>query len=63
MIKREEITIHKSPRGHYFLDISNVEYDIYKAFNKLDDLIRELMKYPIENKDKLIKEIKENDKR
>ena len=57
IIKREEISITKSD-NHYFLEISNNYYDIYRSFDNLDDLIKHLKKYPIENKEKVITEIK-----
>ncbi|MEK6879820.1 MAG: hypothetical protein AABY22_09450 [Nanoarchaeota archaeon] len=56
-IKREAISVRKVAT-HYFLEITDEFYDILKAFPTIDDLIKELKKYPIENRGKLITEIK-----
>jgi len=69
IIKRAEINIHKSPAGHYFLDITSQAYDGYEAFPNLDDLIKKLKEInnsksvKIEDLDKIIAEIKLSDKK
>ena len=56
-IKRQAISVTKGAK-HFFLEITDDFYDIFKAFPTLDDLIKELKKYPIEDKDKLIAELR-----
>jgi len=57
-IKRDEIDINKSD-NHYFLDIHAQQYfDIFRIFDSLDELINHLKKYPLENKNKIISEIR-----
>lgn len=61
-IKRDEIDVHKS-NEHYFLEIHAEPYfDIFRSFETLDELLNHLKKYPIENKNKIIKEIRKNDR-
>ena len=58
-IKRENIQIVKANRirARIYLSIVNKEYDIFRAFENLNLLIEHLKKYPIENKESIIKEI------
>jgi deoxyadenosine/deoxycytidine kinase len=60
-IKRNEIDIIKSQR-HYFLDINSEYYSVYRAFDRLEDLIKHLReinkKIHIEDLNKIITEIK-----
>lgn len=66
IIKRTEMSIHKSEAGRYFLDISSQFYDALEVFPKLDDLIKRLKEINksvrIEDLDKIIAEIKMGDK-
>lgn len=60
-IKKSEIDVHKSG-NHYFLEINSKNYDVFRSFDTLDELIRTLRKYPIENREKVIAEIKRLDR-
>lgn len=61
-IKRSEIDVHTSDE-HYFLEIhSHPYFDIFRSFNTLPELLNHLKKYPIENKSKIISEIRRLDR-
>ena len=59
MIKKENIDIYKADRknSRFYLSIVNKEYNIFRAFKTINELIGHLKKYPIENKEEVLKQI------
>jgi hypothetical protein len=62
MITKRDLNIYASEK-HYFLEIENKEYSIFRCFNSLKELISHLSLYPLENKEQIIREVYINERR
>ena len=61
MITKKDINVYRADRknSRIYLSIINKEFDIFRAFKTIEELIKHLIKssYPIENKEQIIKEL------